>query len=113
VLLELVGVVLGRCERQTRRNDALDAVRRFNREALGGTRGHARWVVGQVEEEGDSVERAVLLKVLSEEARRLHVDTHGGKDDGKVVVMIVVNALTGLGDETRLPTDLRGNLRGG
>jgi hypothetical protein len=32
---------------------------------------------------------AVLLEVLLEEARRLHVDAHRGEHNGEVVVMVV------------------------
>lgn len=88
----------------------------------GGAERCARRVVGQVEEEGDTVERSILLEVLTEEAGRLHVDSHGGKDDGEVVLVAVVNALgrrrfgVALGrllvHESGLTTDLRGNLRG-
>ena len=55
-------------ERDARRDDALN----------GG-------VVGQVEEEHGAVHGSVLLKVLLEEVRRLHVDTHGRKHNGKLV----------------------------
>lgn len=68
-----------------------------------------RRVVGQVQEQSDSLHTAILLKVASEESAGFQVDTHGTKDDGEVVVVVVVNALGGL-DQTGLSTDLSGNL---
>ena len=64
----LVREVLGCRQRDTRRDDALD----------GG-------VVGEVEEQHGPLQRAVLLKVLLEEVRRFHVDSHGGKHNGELV----------------------------
>ncbi|KAI0564002.1 hypothetical protein FGB62_31g125 [Gracilaria domingensis] len=85
------------------------------REVLGGGEGEARrddtfdgGVVGQVEEERDLAHGAVLLKVLPEEARGLHVDSHGGEHDGKVGVLAV--AVLGVLDEPGLATDLGGDL---
>ena len=78
-----------------------------------------RRVVGQVHEQGDSVQTTVLLKVLLEESSSLHVDTHGSEDDGEVVGVSVVDTLggtravnlgTGSVDETGLTTDLGGDL---
>ena len=71
---------------------------------------NSRWVVGQVEEEGNSVKTAVLLKVLLEEASSLHVDTHRGEDDGEVVLVVVVYAFRRTFDKTCLSTDLRCDL---
>jgi hypothetical protein len=93
VLLELVGVVFGRGEGQAGRDDALD-----------------RRVVGVVEEERDTVERAVLLKVGLEEARGLQVDAHGGEDDGEVVFVSVVDVFRRTLDEAGLAHDLRRDL---
>jgi hypothetical protein len=71
---------------------------------------YVRWVVGQVQEQGDTLHTAVLLKVLGEETARLQVDTHGTENDGEVVVVAVVYALGGLSDQTGLSTNLRSNL---
>ena len=64
VLLELVSVVFRCGEGQTRCDDTLD-----------------RRVVCKVEEEGDTIQTAILFEVLLEEPRSLHVDTHGGEHD--------------------------------
>jgi hypothetical protein len=74
---------------------------------------NARRVVGQVEEESDTVKRSILLEVLLEEASGLHVDTHSGEDDGEVVLVTVVNTLCASWtlDEAGLTTDLGGDLR--
>ena len=92
MLLELVREVLGRRERQTRRDDTLD-----------------RGVVGEVKEEGDAVERAILFKVLLKEASRFHIHTHGSEHDRKVVLMVVVHALGGFLDQAGLTTNLGGD----
>ena len=117
-------VVLGGRESETRGDDALDPV--GENEVSARWSGHcgrsgARRVVGQVKEEGDPVETAVLLKVLTEEAGSLHVDSHRGEHDREVVLVAVVDALgrrrlgvpvgRDLVDETSLATDLRGNLQ--
>jgi len=70
----------------------------------------SRGVVGQVEEETDVLHGAVLDKVLLEEARRLHVDAHGGEDDGEVVRVRVVHVLAGQLDQAGLAADLRRDL---
>jgi hypothetical protein len=77
-------------------------------------RNNARWVVCQVQEERNSIQRTVLLEVLLEEPGSLHVDTHGGKDDGEVVLVSVVDTLCRSRslDEAGLSTDLGGNLIG-
>ena len=83
---------------------------------------YARRIVGQVEEESHTVETAILLKVLSEETRRLHVDSHGSEDDREIVFMSVVDALGGcrlgvafgrlLVDKSGLTTNLGSELVG-
>ena len=51
------------------------------------------------------------LKVLLEEARRLHVDSHRGEDDGEGLLRVVTGrALDVLLDQAGLPADLRGDL---
>jgi len=44
---------------------------------------------------------------LLEEASRLHVDTHGGEDDGEVGLAGVARLVGLLLDQARLPADLR------
>jgi hypothetical protein len=94
MLLQLVRVVLSRCERKSRGDDTLD-----------------RRVIRKVEEQRDTVETAILFKVLLEEPRGLHVNTHCGKHDGKVVFMSIMHVLRRALDEAGLPDNLRSNLR--
>lgn len=68
-----------------------------------------RRVICQVQEESDTFHAAIFLKVSSEEAARLQVDTHGAEHNGEVVVMVIMHALRGLPDQTGLSTDLCGN----
>lgn len=71
-----------------------------------------RWVVCQVQEQCDTLHTAVLFEIAREETRSLQVDTHGSKDNGEVVRMSIVYTfcgLSGLCDQTSLPTDLRGD----
>mmetsp|Transcript_9018 Transcript_9018/g.30566 ORF Transcript_9018/g.30566 Transcript_9018/m.30566 type:complete len:578 (+) Transcript_9018:341-2074(+) len=90
VLVAVVGQVLGRGERNARGDDALD----------GG-------VVGQVEEEGHALHGAVLLEVVLEEARRLHVDAHGREHNGERLLRVIARGrLLRLLDEARLAADL-------
>eukprot|EP00050_Salpingoeca_kvevrii_P005899 m.286285 g.286285 ORF g.286285 m.286285 type:complete len:410 (+) comp11542_c0_seq1:188-1417(+) len=93
VLLALVREVLGRRERQTRRNDTLDGR-----------------VVGKVEEERDTLHGAVLLEVLLEKAGRLHVDTHGSEHNGKRLVAGVTRAVAAVLDKAGLTANLGSNL---
>jgi hypothetical protein len=71
---------------------------------------HLRRVVGQVQEQGDTLHTAVLLEVLGEEAARLQVDTHGTEDDREVVVVVIVHTLCWLSDQAGLSANLRGDL---
>ena len=100
----LIGKVLGGRQRDTRRDDALD----------GG-------VIGQIEEQHGPLQRAVLLKVLLEEVRSLHGDSHGGKNNGKLVAspsgslgvaMASLGCLPALAavDQAGLAADLGGNV---
>ena len=57
------------------------------------TQSRVRGVVGEVEEEHDVLHGAVLLEVLLEESRRLHVHTHRSEHDGEVVIRRVLRAL--------------------
>ena len=93
VLLALVREELGGGQGQAGRDDPLD----------GG-------VVGQVQEQAHVLHGAVLLEVLLEEARRLHVDAHGGEHNGEVVLVVVQHRLAGDLDQPGLPADLRGDL---
>lgn len=58
---------------------------------------------------GSPFQRAVFLEILFEEASSLHVDTHSGKHNGKVVLVTILNAL-GLLHQAGLPTNLSSNL---
>lgn len=94
MLLELVGIVLGGGEGETGRDDALDAILCQIwpcKAAL-----HLRRVVCQIQEECDTLHTAVLLEISCEEATGFQIDTHGTKDDGEVVLVSVVYALSGL-----------------
>jgi len=72
VHLTLVGHELGSCEGQPRGDNPLN----------GG-------IVGKIEEEADVLHASVLLEVLLEEPGGLHVHSHGGEHDSKVVLEIV------------------------
>lgn len=67
-------------------------------------------VVGVVQEQGDTIQRPVLLEIGLEEASSLHVDTHCGEDDREVVFVSIVHILSWALDETGLATNLSGNL---
>ena len=71
-MLYLVGQELCSCECQPRGDDSLNGR-----------------IVGQVEEETDVFHGSVLFEILLEEPGSLHVDSHGRKDDGEVVLVIV------------------------
>ena len=68
-----------------------------------------RRVVCQVEEQSDTLHTAVLLKVASEEATRLQVDTHSTEDNGEVVVVVIMYTLGWLSNKTSLSANLRGD----
>jgi hypothetical protein len=68
-----------------------------------------RRVVCQVQEQSDALHAAVLLEVLCEETTRFQIDTHGTKDNGEVVVVVIMYALSWLSDQTSLSTNLRGD----
>ena len=93
MLLKLVCIVFSRRKCETWSDDT------FNRR-----------VVGKVKEESDTVERAVLLKVLLEEACSLHVHTHSGEDNGEVVFVAVVHVFCGTLDKAGLAHNLGGDL---
>ena len=93
MFLELVRIIFGSRKRQAGSDNPFD----------GG-------VVRQVEEERDTVERAVLLEVGLEEACGLHVHTHRREHDGEVFFVAIVHIFCWTLDETGLSADLRGNL---
>ena len=105
MLLKLVGVVLGGGKSETWGDDTLDAG--GYQSSCSGARlfQNLRRVVGQVQEQGGSLHRTVLLEITSEESAGLQVDTHSTKDDGEVVVVSIVNALV-WSDKTSLSTNL-------
>mmetsp|Transcript_38540 Transcript_38540/g.97013 ORF Transcript_38540/g.97013 Transcript_38540/m.97013 type:complete len:354 (-) Transcript_38540:194-1255(-) len=92
VLLGLIGKVFGRGESKTWRDDALN----------GG-------IVGQVQEESHTLQRAVLLEILLEETSSLRVHTHRSENNRKVVLVIIHHTLTGSLHQTGLTTDLSSN----
>jgi len=74
---------------------------------------HLRRIVCQVQEEGDTLQRAVLLEIAGEETSSFQVNTHGSKDDGEILLMSIVCTLvrnTLLLYQTSLSTNLGGNL---
>lgn len=46
--------------------------------------------VYQIQEKGHSLHRAIFFKITFEKLSRLHVDSHGGKHNSKVVIAIVL-----------------------
>lgn len=98
VLLKLVGIIFCGSKRQTWGDDTFD----------GG-------VVGQVQEQGNTIQTSVLFKVLFEVPGSLHVDTHSSEDDREIVFVSVVYVLCWTLYQTCLSHDLRSNLvaRGG
>ena len=73
---------------------------------MGGIRG----IIGQVQKQGHSLHTAILLEVTSKETTGFHVNTHGSEDNREVLLVIIVDTLRRLLDQTGLTTDLRGNL---
>jgi len=61
-----------------------------------GAMGDVRWVIGQIQEQGDPLEGAILFEVTSEKATRFQVHTHSSKDDREIVLMVVVDTFGGL-----------------
>lgn len=71
---------------------------------------NVRRIVGQVEEESDTLHTAILLEIPGEETGSFHVHTHSSEDDREILLMSIMHVLGGLGDQTGLTTDLSGNL---
>lgn len=71
---------------------------------------YVRWVVGQVQEQGDTLHTAILFKISREKATRLQVDTHGTENDGKVLLVSVVNIFCRFTNQTSLAANLSGDL---
>jgi len=71
-----------------------------------------RRVRGQIDEKSTVGNSSTLLKVLLEEPGGFHVDTHGSKDDGEIVLVSIVDTLGGSwpADQTRLSTNLGSNV---
>mmetsp|Transcript_38125 Transcript_38125/g.96425 ORF Transcript_38125/g.96425 Transcript_38125/m.96425 type:complete len:371 (-) Transcript_38125:560-1672(-) len=85
VVPAVVRQVLGGGERNAGRDDALN----------GG-------VVGQVQEQHGALQGAVLLEVLLEEVRSLHVHTHGSEHNGELVALALsLGTVTVLGGLAR------------
>ena len=113
MLFQLVRKVFCCRQRETRRNDTLDPNCAYDISVCKRKKCvHSRRIIGQVHEQRDSIQTTILLKVLLEEPRRLHVDTHGAEDNVKVVLVTVVNGfrVARSVDETCLTTDLGGDL---
>ena len=85
--LALVGHKLGSCEGQPRGDNPLN----------GG-------IVGKIEKETDVLHASVLLEVLLEEPGGLHVHSHGGEHDSKVVLEIIRVDVRSLVDKQKRET---------
>jgi hypothetical protein len=72
----------------------------------------SRWIRSQVDKESTVTDTATLFKVLLKESGCFHVDTHGGENDGEIVLVSVMNTFssTGSANQTSLSTDLSSNL---
>merc|ERR1719379_1172728 len=91
VLLERVREVLSRRQGKARRHDTLDSR-----------------IVRQVQVQHDVLHGPVLLEVVAEEARGLHVHAHGAEDNGEVVHVVIRDVLAL--HQGRLACDLGGDL---
>jgi hypothetical protein len=109
VLLELVSVVFCSRESKTWRNDTFDPGDSLVVRSFPGGITNVRRVIGQVQEKCCTLHRTVFFKVLGEESASFQVDTHGTKDNGEVVVVLVVDALVALLYQTSLSTNLSGD----
>lgn len=68
------------------------------------------WIISQVEEKSDSVQRSILFEVRLEEPGCFHVYTHSRKDYREVVFVTIEYTFSRTLDETGLTTDLSRNL---
>src|SRR3569833_811237 len=94
MLLKLISVILGRGQCEAWRNDTFDAAACQNslrklRDVLRPS--YSRWVIGKVEEECYFLQTAVFLKVASKEPSRFQVHSHGGEDNGEVLLVKDMN----------------------
>ncbi len=71
-----------------------------------------RWIIGQVQKQRHPLHTSILLEILGKEASCLQIHAHSPKNDREVILMVIMGALVHLLilDQTRLPTDLGGNL---
>src|SRR3569833_1913383 len=116
MLLKLISVILGRGQCEAWRNDTFDAAACQNslRKMSDVLRpSYSRWVIGKVEEECNFLQTAVFLKVASKEPSRFQVHSHGGEDNGEVLLVTVMNTFvrdTLSLHQTSLATNLGCNL---
>lgn len=111
VLLQLISVVFGSRQSKTRGDDTLNSMLPLvvsSKDALW-IHQNVRRVIGQVQEQSDTLHTTILLEVASEEPASFHVDTHGSENDREVLLVTIVDALCRLLDQTCLTTDLRGD----
>jgi hypothetical protein len=93
VLVAGVSQVLSSGQGKTRSNDTLN--------------GRVR---GQVQEQGDTLHRTVLLEIVLEEAGSFHVNTHSSENNVEVIFVVVLDGRVTLKlDETSLSANLGGN----
>ena len=70
---------------------------------------YARRIVGEVQEECNTLQTAVFLKVAGEETGSFQVNTHSTEDDREILLVTVMNALVSdalLLDEASLSANL-------
>ncbi|KAI6769729.1 hypothetical protein HG530_004358 [Fusarium avenaceum] len=69
-------------------------------------------IVGEVKEEGGTLQTAVLLEIAGEETSGFQVNTHSTEDNGEVLLVAIVDTLIGdtlLLDKTSLSANLGGD----
>ena len=105
MLFQLVGVVLGGGQGKSWCDNTLDTVVASLASEYSRMEDVLRRVVCQVQEECDSLHRAVLFEIPGKEPAGFQVNTHSTEDNGEVVFVVIMDALGGL-DQTGLTTDL-------
>lgn len=73
---------------------------------------YSRRIVGEVKEEGGTLQTAVLLEIAGEETSGFQVNTHSTEDNGEVLLVAIVDTLIGdtlLLDKTSLSANLGGD----